>query len=746
MIYNFLRNVFFCFLLLTSISSSAFAQLNVRAVKGLIERVLPDEASYFEVAYIPKENNKDVFELESKGGKIVLRGNNGISVASAFNYYLRHYCHCLITWNEVNLELPDTLPMVQGVIHKTSPYLHRYYLNYCTFNYTMSWWDWDRWQKEIDWMAVNGINMPLALTGENAIWQKVYKAMGFTDEELSNFFSGPAFLAWFWMNNLDAWGGPLPQTWIHTHETLQKKILARERSLGMTPVLPAFTGHVPPGFKKKFPRAQVNQVKWGRNFPAVNILSPKDSLFTVIGREFLKMQTKEYGTNHYYSADVFNEMKPPTNDSLYLNDMSSKVYQSMYNVDTAAVWVMQGWLFHYDAKFWQPTQMKALLNAVPDNKMIILDLWSEKNPVWNQSEAYYGKPWIWNMLHNFGGRIYMEGCMQCVIRQPVSLLKDPRAGRLTGLGLTMEATEQNPVLYQLMLDNTWRHAPIDLKQWIAQYVQQRYGNLNEDALNAWKLLLKSVYSKTPSGFGGPNSVITMRPRLLDFKNKKEPLFGYSLDTLLEAWQLLLKAAPELKNNDGYQYDLVNTGRQVMADYAVLLEQKIADVYHDKEINEFYRLSRLYLSLIDDMDKLAGTRKEFLLGRWLEDAKSWARSPQEELLYEFNARNLITLWGGKSSTLHDYARKQWSGLLKGFYKRRWEKFFAYASTCLKNHTPLDMKTFNVSMENLEWEWGNMHNHYSNVPIGDPVTVSEAMFTKYLKPIKNKLNNLNKFSIQ
>src|SRR5699024_8462997 len=115
-------------------------------------------------------------------------------------------------------------------------------------------------------------------------------------------------------------------------------------------------------------------------------------------------------------------------------------------------------LFHYDAKFWQPTQMKALLNAVPDNKMIILDLWSEKNPVWNQSEAYYGKPWIWNMLHNFGGRIYMEGCMQCVIHQPVSLLKDPRAGRLTGLGLTMEATEQNPILYQLMLDNTWRHA------------------------------------------------------------------------------------------------------------------------------------------------------------------------------------------------------------------------------------------------------------------------------------------------
>lgn len=708
----------------------AYAQLNVKAAKDLIVRILPKVADHFEVEYIPKENDKDVFELQSVNGKIVLRGNNGVSIASALNYYLRHYCHCLITWNGTNLKMPDKLPVVKEIIHKASPYHYRYYLNYCTFNYTMSWWNWDRWQQEIDWMALNGINMPLALTGENAIWEKVYKRMGFTEAELNEFFSGPAFFAWFWMSNLDAWGGPLPQHWMMTHEALQKKILARERSLGMMPVLPAFSGHVPPSFKKKFPRAKVNQVKWTSNFSPVNILSPEDSLFTVIGKKFLKEQTREYGTSHFYSADIFNEMKPPSPDSLYLDNISKQVYQSMYDVDTNAVWVMQGWLFYSDTKFWQPTQIKALLNAVPDNKMIILDLWSESHPVWNRTNAYYGKPWIWNMLHNFGGGTYLEGCMPCVTHQPADLLNETKAGKLTGLGLTMEGTEQNPAIYQLMLDNTWRSTPIDLNKWITRYVYQRYGALNPDAVKAWRLLIHSVYEKMPSGFGGPESVITMRPRFITFKNQ-ENIFDYNNDSLLLAWKLLLKASPSLGNNDGYHYDLVNTGRQVLANEAVLLEQKIAKAYDSKNINAFEQLSRQYLSLIDDMNKLLGTNKDFLLEKWIDAARSWGITPKEKNLYEFNARDLLTLWGNKTSTLHDYARKQWNGLLTGFYKQRWERFFAYAYICLKENKKLDMHYFNNQIENWEWSWVNSHQTYQGNPSGNPVKVSRFMYDKYVK---------------
>ena len=135
------------------------------------------------------------------------------------------------------------------------------------------------------------------------------------------------------------------------HEKLQKQILFAERSLGMKPVLPAFTGHVPPAFTEKFPQAKVKTTSWV-NFSPVTILQPDEPMFNTIGELFLKEQTALYGTNHLYTADTFNENLPPQNDSLYLSGMSSSVFQAMRNVDPDAVWVMQGWLFHHKRAFW----------------------------------------------------------------------------------------------------------------------------------------------------------------------------------------------------------------------------------------------------------------------------------------------------------------------------------------------------------------------------------------------------------
>jgi alpha-N-acetylglucosaminidase len=361
------------------------------------------------------------------------------------------------------------MPVVAEKVHRKTPYTFRYYLNYCTFNYTMSWWNWERWQKEIDWMALNGINMPLAILGQNSNWRTVYKSLGFTDKDLEGFFSGPAYFNWFWMGNLDAWGGPLPLSWMKSHEVLQKKILERERSLGMTPILPAFTGHVPSSFKEKFPKAKLKKTSWV-GFPPVYILDPNEPMFTVIGKKFIEEETKTYGTDHLYSADTFNENTPPTSDSVYLNDVSKKVYQSMALADPKATWIMQGWLFHHGAKFWKPTQIKALLNAVPDDKMIVLDLWSERHPVWNRTNAYYGKPWIWCMLHNFGGNINLSGLMDTVATAPFNALHHPAAGKMMGIGITMEGIEQNPVMYDLMTENVWRDSPVDLNIWLPDYI------------------------------------------------------------------------------------------------------------------------------------------------------------------------------------------------------------------------------------------------------------------------------------
>lgn len=56
----------------------------------------------------------------------------------------------------------------------------------------MAFWDWDDWQRFIDSMALNGINMPLAITGQEAVWYKVWKDIGLKDQDILSYFTGPA--------------------------------------------------------------------------------------------------------------------------------------------------------------------------------------------------------------------------------------------------------------------------------------------------------------------------------------------------------------------------------------------------------------------------------------------------------------------------------------------------------------------------------------------------------------------------
>ncbi len=722
--------IVFCMLL----SCSLKAQVDIKNSKAFIERIIPGRSGSFLIEAIQQEKGKDVFEVDGVGNKIILRGNNGLSIASALNCYLKNYCLCDMGWNGNNLKLPYRLPSVKSRVRKVTPYRYRYYLNYCTFNYSMSWWDWDRWEKEIDWMALNGINFPLAITGEEAIWQNVYKSLGFSDKQLNDYFTGPAYFAWSWMGNIDAWGGPLPQHWIDTHLNLQKKILERERSFGMKPVLSAFTGHVPPSFAAKFPGAKLKKTNWGAGFPDVFLLDPEDPMFESIGQKYIEEQTRQFGTDHFYSADTFNENVPPTNDSSYLSGMSKKVLRSMAVADPKAVWVMQGWMFHYNNKFWQPRQIKALLNAVPDDHLIVLDLYSEEHPVWNHADAYDGKPWIWNMLQNFGGNVSLFGRMRHIATDPAIALHDPESKNMAGIGLTPEGIEQNPAVFELMLENTWTDEPIDAETWVRQYARRRYRKQSTELVQAWHILLNTVYSGGLTE-GGPESIIVARPTLEKQIDRVLTRLDYDPRQLVQAWSLFIKASETLQQNEGFAYDLVDLTRQVLANYASPLHQRVVNAYRQKNKGELNRYSQEFTQLMVDMDSLLNTRGDFLLGKWIADARSNGLTEQEKNLYEWNARDLITLWGDKESGLREYSNRQWAGLIKDFYKPRWDLFFSYLDRSLATGQVLNTAAFDADVKNLEWQWVNRHDHsYPVHPNGNAIETAKRMYRKYNVTIK------------
>ena len=740
--------------LLLACGEIAQAQPWVPAAKALIGRVLPQRAEAFVVEPLSAAAGKDVFEVESHGGRVVLRGNDGVAVASALYYYLTEYCHCQVTWNGDNLRLPQKLPAVERTVRRMSPYRYRYYLNYCTFNYSMAWWDWPRWQREIDWMALHGINLPLAITGEEYTWYRVYRKMGFTDGELRDFFCGPAYFSWFWMGNLDGWGGPLPLHWMEGQAALQKKILARERELGMKPVLPAFTGHVPATFRKRFPKASCKATNWKNGFGDTYILNAGDAMFTSLGKRFLEEQTALFGTDHYYSADTFNENEPPSDDPSFLAGLGARVYEGMRRADPAAVWVMQGWLFYSDRKFWQPLQIEALLNAVPDSSMLLLDLAAEIEPVWKWTQGragggFYGKPWVWCMLNNFGGNVNLFGRMDGVAAGPVQRLQgpahgfqDPPPGKLEGIGLTMEGIATNPVLYELTMQQAWQREPVDVDDWLRKYTLNRYGVSSPAAIEAWQVLRRTVYNGKLIR-DGAESIVTGRPTMDSTTVWTRTLLNYAPGELLPAWDLFLRCADSAGvlgtaagTTEGFRFDLVDVTRQVMANYGDVLQRRWVAAWRAGDVGGFEKWSAAFIRLIQDMDELLATQKDFLLGPWLADARRKGVTPVEKALYEQNARDLITLWGDKNSPLHEYANRQWSGLLNDFYKVRWERYFAFLKGA--GRAP-DFGGFEKAIRDWEWSWVRAHKDYAVEPKGDAVTVAKKMYERYRKEMGEAWGN-------
>jgi alpha-N-acetylglucosaminidase len=465
---------------------------------------------------------RDYFIVAALNGTVYVEGTSPVALTSGAYYYLKTVTKGQMTWG-VNgtgdqLRLPDRLPDLCSLpladlpptdnpfslraalercwVRRSSSVSFRYAWNMCTFSYSAAFWDELRWEREVDWMAMHGINFPLALTGQEYVWMELFRTeYNVSLEQLQPWFSGPAFLAWQRAGNIRGFAGPLSLHWITGQMELQKKILKQMRSLGMTPILPCFAGHVPAVAREIWPNAKFTQSDaWNHFAPNetdVWYLDPTDPVFIEIGTKFTEKLVEVFGTDHFYSCDTFNEVDPSQADEAYLKASSAAVHRSIAAVDPNGVWVLQAWLFHF--QFWtiDRRRVKWYLSGVANDAMIILDLNSEEGALAAQFSNYHGKPWVWNLLHNYGGVRGMYGKLDVVAKQPFDWIKTSAATRnrtkqigMVGIGFTPEAIEQNPIMYELLTETLFYSyfnssqtlpAVIDTQMWLEQYVTQRYG-------------------------------------------------------------------------------------------------------------------------------------------------------------------------------------------------------------------------------------------------------------------------------
>ncbi|SHN22148.1 alpha-N-acetylglucosaminidase [Chitinophaga sp. CF418] len=645
-------------------------------VKALAERRTPwlSQELVFEKLSIP---GKEVFELQTRNGKLVISATGPNAAAVGLNWYLKYYCNRSLSHMGDNLSPVSPLPVVQTALRKEASSQYRYALNYCTYNYTMSFYDWKAWEHELDWMALNGINTMLVANGEEAVWQNVLRRIGYTQKEIDDYITGPAFNAWWLMGNIEGWGGPMPQSQIDSRKVLVQEMIARMQSLGIAPVMPGFYGMVPSSLKNKTSARIIPQGNWGA-FTRPDILDPTDTAFSRIAGIFYEETKKLYGSNiHLFSGDPFHEGGITT--GVDLAKAGVNIQKSMQQYFPGAIWVLQGW---------QDNPRKEMLAQVDKSTILVQELFGETTNNWEKRNGYEGTPFIWCMVNNFGERPGLYGKLQRYADETHRARTGTFGQYMKGVGIMPEGIDNNPVSYELLMELAWHQEHVNVDEWIKTYVKSRYGKSDEHLLQAWQLLLQTAYNSVP-GYqeGPPENILCARPAL---EIKSVSSWGtlkknYDTASFAAAVRLFTEAAPRFRNSETYLLDRINFSRQVLSNQADYAFAELVKAYNSKDSVSFDVAANSFLQLCTRLNNLLNIHPFYRLSTYQQQAWRAGNTSAEKENNLHNAMMLITYWGAnnrKEDYLHEYAYKEWGGMMDTFYKKRWEIYFGYLRKLMK----------------------------------------------------------------
>lgn len=690
--------------------AASTAQVPASTVQAMVARLMPERAGEFACETIPQENGQHVFEIEARDGKIVLRGDNGVSIASGFNWYLKHVANCQVSSRGDQLALPKPLPLPAAKIRKVSPYQAVNYLNYCTVCYSGAFWSWDRWEREIDFMALTGIRTPLMPIGNEKVWQNVLKQLGYSDADIAAFIPSSAFTAWWLMGNLEGAGGPVPSRLVDAEAELATKILARMRAYGMEPVLQGFCGVVPTTLQKYLPEARIiDQGYWVGGYRRPSVISPLDPQFAKVAGLWYAEHHRLYGKARYYGGDLFHEGGKAA--GLDLGECARAVQREMRRDNPEAVWVMQGW---------SGNPPRPLLEATdPDH---VLVQYMQSYPVQARILDYAGRPWSFCMINNFGSHETLGGSLKMVAGIPSALLVKENK-RNVGIGILDEALETNPAVYDLFGDMVWERQDADLQAWARDFAIRRYGAEDPAAVKFWQTMAQDLLLGCES-----ENLLFARPR---FGIRSTSSWGdcslkHDQGKMLEAGRLLISCHDKFKGQATYRNDCVEVMRQLFNDYGVQLYEQLSDAYARRDADAFAALSQEFLELMADNDKIFSAGDFTLVGKWIAAARDRGATPAESDFLERSARQQVTLWTPKPTDLSDYAYKQWGGLTRDYYLPRWRNFFENVQKSLQD--PKVRPAYTGAEAEIAWTQATTPS-YPARPESDAAETARTLFAKY-----------------
>jgi len=699
--------------------AAAFDTAPERAVLG---RVLPHQAGQFELTALPPAEGRERFRISSVDHHIRVAGSTPSALLFGVNWYLKYVAHVQISPNGDRVG-SRAFPLPRAVIEKDTPYAYRFALNENVDGYTAPYWDWPRWQREIDVLALSGINAVLIERGTDTVLYRTFRDVGYSDAEIRSWLAQPAHQNWQLMGNLCCFAGPVSGALLHKRLVSARKIVARLRELGITPALPGFYGVVPADFQRRFPGAHVvPQGKWA-GFTRPGWLDPRDPMFRRLAAAFYRHQRELFGDSGIYDMEIFQEGGAA--GDVPVAQGARAVQAALLAAHPAASWMMLAW---------QGNPRQALLAGVDRRHILIIDIDHSRVPRDARQKDFRDAPFLFGGLWEFGGRTTLGANVSDLTDrlQRVGHLN----GNMAGTAVFTEGMDTNPFMFDLFTEMAWRGEPVGLAAWTDGYVRRRYGAADPHALAAWKVLIRTAYDIridevefNSERDDAQESLFDAQPglKINRASNWSPEGMRYSAATFEQALPQMLQVAPALRASETYRYDLVDIARQTLANESRVLLPRIRAAYERADRPHFEALTRCWLGLMDLQDRLLASNRFFLLGSWLAQVRPWASSPAELARLDFDARSILTVWGDRqaseAASLHDYGNKDWAGLTHDYYRARWQRYFAALDRSLATGTaptPIDWFA-------LGDEWSHGRGQYSDQPVGDSYALATRVAT-------------------
>jgi alpha-N-acetylglucosaminidase len=692
--------------------AASAAGFDVRPEQALLGRLLPHQARQFLLATLPAARGRERFRVSSADGRIEVAGSTPSALLFGLNWYLKYVAHVQISPNGDRVG-GAPLPLPRAVIERSTPYAYRFALNENVDGYSAPYWSWPRWQREIDVLALSGINAVLLERGTDSVLYRTFRDFGYSDLQVRRWLAAPAHQNWQLMGNLCCFAGPVSRALLQKRLLSAQQIVARLRELGITAVLPGYYGIVPADFQRHFPDSHVvPQGSWA-GFARPGWLDPRDPMFARLAATFYRRQRELLGDSGVYDMEVFQEGGQA--GDVPVASAARAVQTALLAAHPGASWMMLAW---------QGNPRQDLLAGVDRRHLLIIDIDHSRVPREHRERDFRGAPFLFGGLWEFGGRTTLGADVRDLTDR---LQRVGRTnGNMVGTAVFTEGMGTNPFMFDLFTEMAWRDEPVDMEAWTRAYVLRRYGGPDPHALAAWDVLLHTAYDIhvdqvvfNSERDAAQESLFDAQPGLTVNRasNWSPEGMRYSAVAFERALPEMLQVASGLRTSETYRYDLVDVARQTLANESRMLLPRIKGAYQDKDRPRFARLTRCWLGLMDLQDRLLAADRYFLLGSWLAQVQPWASSPSEQSRLQFDARSLITVWGDRQASeqggLHDYGNKDWAGLTRDYYRPRWQRYFQALDESLRTGAspqPIDWFSFGEG-------WSHGARLYSDRPVGD-----------------------------